>query len=154
MKEKLYSLPRPLQKQVLIRLAAGAVFIFLMIVVLICSRDLYFALPCALLSGYLLINGGRVFYHGYRGDYIRIQGICEEIEAVGIRKRIKSIRIAFDGYSIKIPVCQRMKRLAVGDTVIVYLSEKAPVYEQDGGYMICSYDALETEKGCNQNESR
>lgn len=154
MKEKLYSLPRPLQKQVLIRLAAGAVFIFLMIVVLICSRDLYFALPCALLSGYLLINGGRVFYHGYRGDYIRIQGICEEIETVGIRKRIKNIRIAFDGYSVKIPVRQRMKRLAVGDTVIVYLSEKAPVYEQDGGYMICSYDALETEKGCNQNESR
>lgn len=154
MKEKLYSLPRPLQKQVLIRLAAGAIFIFLMIVVLICSRDLYFALPCALLSGYLLINGGRVFYHGYRGDYVRIQGICEEIESVGIRKRIKSIRIAFDGYSVKIPVRQRMKRLAVGDTVIVYLSEKAPVYEQDGGYMICSYDTLETEKGCNQNESR
>lgn len=154
MKEKLYSLPRPLQKQVLIRLAAGTVFIFLMIVVLICSRDLYFALPCALLSGYLLLNGGRVFYQGYRGDYVRIQGICEEIETIGIRKRIKSIRIAFDGYSVKIPVRQRMKRLAVGDTVIVYLSEKAPVYEQDGGYMICSYDALETEKGCNQNESR
>lgn len=127
MKEKLRNLPRPLQKQVLIRLAAGAGFIFLMIVFLICSRDLYFALPCALLSGYLLINGGRVFYHGYRGDYVRIQGICEEIETVGIRKRIKSIRIAFDGYRVKIPVRQRMKRLAVGDTVIVYLSEKAPV---------------------------
>jgi len=154
MKEKLYSLPRPLQKQVLIRLAAGVVFLLLMIVVFICSQDLYFALPCALLSGYLLINGGRVFYQGYRGEYVRIRGICEEIEAVGIRKRIKSIRIAFDGYSVRIPVRQRMKRLAVGDTVIVYLSEKAPVYEQDGGYMICSYDALEMEKGCNQNESR
>lgn len=154
MKEKLCSLPRPLQKQVLIRLAAGVVFIFLTVMIFICFRDLYFALPCALMSVYLLINVGRVFYNGYRGDYVRIQGICEEMETVGIRKRLKSIRIAFDGYSVKIPVRQRLKRLAVGDTVTVYLSEKAPVYEQDGGYMICSYDALETEKECNQNESR
>lgn len=154
MKENFYHLPKPLQKQVLIRLAAGAVFLLLMIVIFICSRDLYFVLPCALLSAYLLINGGRVFYQGYRGEYVCIRGTCEEIETVGIRKRIKSIRIAFDGYSVRIPVRQRMKRLVVGDTVIVYLSEKAPVYEQDGGYMICSYDAMETEKGCNQNESR
>ncbi len=154
MKEKLNMLPRSLQKQVLIRLAAGAVFLLLMIVIFIYSRDLYFALPCALLSGYLLINGSWLFYHGYHGEYVRIRGICEETETVGLRKRIKSIRIAFDGYSVRIPVPQRMKRLAVGDTVIVYLSEKTPVYEQDGGYMICGYDALETEKECNQNESR
>lgn len=154
MKEKLNMLPKSLQKQVLIRLAAGAVFLLLMIVIFIYSRDLYFALPCALLSGYLLINGSWLFYHGYHGEYVRIRGICEEIETVGLRKRIKSIRIAFDGYSVRIPVHQRIKRLAVGDTVIVYLSEKTPVYEQDGGYMICGYDALETEKGCNQNESR
>lgn len=154
MKEKFYHLPKPLQKQVLIQLAAGAVFLFLMVVIFACFRDSYFALPCTLLSGYLLINGGRVFYHGYQGEYVRIRGICKEIETVGIRKRIKSIRITFDGYSVRILVRQRMKKLVVGDTVIVYLSEKAPVYEQDGGYMICSYDTMETEKGCNQNESR
>jgi len=154
MKEKFYHLPKPFQKQMLIQLAAGAAFLLLMIAIFICFRDLYFTLPCVLMSAYLMINGGRLFYNGYRGNYVCIRGKCEEIESVGIRKRIKSIRIVFDGYSVKIPIRQRMKRITVGDTVIVYLSEKAPVYERNGEYMIGSYDVLETERGCNQNESR
>lgn len=154
MKEKFYSLPKPLQKQILIRSGAGMVFLLLLVIILICFHDLYFCLPCLLLSGFLLINGGCLLYSGSKGSYIRIQGTCEQIEAFGIRKRIRSIRIAFDGYTVKIPVRQRMKRLSTGDTVIVYLSEKTPVYEQDGEYMVCSYYALETEKGCNQVGSK
>ncbi len=148
MKEKFSNIPKSLQKQILVRLIAGMVFLLLLIVILVCFRDLYFALPCLLLSGFLFINGIHLFYNGSKGKYICIYGICEHIETFGIRKRIKAIGIAFDGYSLRIPVRERMKRLSIGDTVIVYLSETTPVYEQDGEYMVCSYYALEAEKGC------
>ncbi|BCZ37856.1 hypothetical protein GVanDAA622_25470 [Enterococcus faecium] len=47
---------------------------------------------------------------------------------------------------MKIPIRQRMKVLSIGDTVIIYLSDKTPVYEHEGSYMICSYYALGTKK--------
>lgn len=154
MKEKLNTLPAPLQKQVVFRLGVGMLFLLLMVLIWILFADVYFGLPCLLLSGFLLVNGGHLFYFGSKGRYICICGTCKQIETFGIRKRIKSIEIAFDGHLVRIPIRQRMKRLSIGDTVIVYLSEKAPVYEQDGEYMVCSYYALETEKGCNQNGSK
>nr|WP_300563499.1 hypothetical protein [uncultured Acetatifactor sp.] len=47
---------------------------------------------------------------------------------------------------IEMPVRHRIRNLNKGDTVIVYLSEKTPVYEQENGYMVCSYYALEIGK--------
>lgn len=154
MKEKLNVLPKPLQKQIVFQLGAGMIFLLLMALIWILFADLYFGLPCLLLSGFLLLNGGRLFYIGCNGSYLCISGTCEQIDTFGIRKRVRYIDIAFDGYLVKIPIRQRMKRLSIGDTVIVYLSEKAPVYEQDGAYMVCSYYALEAEKGCKQNGSK
>lgn len=146
--ENLKALPEPLQKQVISRFCAGVVFLLLMALIWILSADVYFGLPCLLLSGFLLLSGGQLFYTGCKGSYICIRGICEQIDTCGIRKRIKSIDIAFDGHMVKIPIRQRMKRRSIGDTVIVYLSEKTPVYERDGVYMICSYYTLEAEKRC------
>ena len=146
MKEQLNRLPKSLQKQVMLRLGAGIVFLFLFVVLLIGIRDLYLSLPCLLLAAFLLISGGDLFYNSIKGEYVRIQGVCERIETVGIRKRIRSISISFDGHWLKIPVRKRINRLSVGDAVIIYLPEKEPVYEQDGGYLVCGYYALETEK--------
>lgn len=148
MKDKLKALPMPLQKQVVFQFGAGIVFMLLMVLIWILFSDVYFALPCLLMSGFLLVSGGRLFYIGSKGSCVCVCGTCVQIETFGFRKSIKSIEIAFDGYLVKIPIRQRMKRLSTGDTVSVYLSEKAPVYEQDGIYMVCSYYVLETEKGC------
>lgn len=57
----------------------------------------------------------------------------------GIRKRIRNICIGTELHTIKMPVRHRIRNLNKGDTVIVYLSEKTPVYEQENGYMVCSY---------------
>lgn len=151
MKDKLKTLPRPLQKQVVFQLGAGIVFLLLMALIWILFTDACFALPCLLLSGFLLVNGSRLFYIGSSGSYICIRGTCVRIETFGFRKSIKSIELAFDGFLLKIPVRQRMNLLSIGDTVIVYLLEKAPVYEQDGVYMVCSYYVLEAEKRCNRD---
>lgn len=153
MREQFEKLPKAIQKQVIIRLAGGSVFLFLFFVILVCFRDLYFGLPCLILSVFLFVNGGWLFYNGVSGNYVCVEGICEEIEKFGIRKRIRSIRIALEQNSLKIPIRQRMKTLAVGDTVTVYVSDKMPVYEHEDGYMICSYYALEIKKECDRNES-
>lgn len=146
MKEKFYGLPAPLQKQIAIRIAGGAVFLLLFVSILLGFRDFYFSLPCLLLSGFLLINGIRLCYNSFAGNYMCIQGICEKIETVGIRKRIRGIWVQLEGNAVKIPIRQRMKVLSIGDTVIIYLSDKTPVYEHEGSYMICSYYALGTKK--------
>lgn len=149
MKDKMKALPMPLQKQVVFQFGAGIVFMLLMVLIWILFSDVYFALPCLLLSWFLLVNSIRLFFKGSNGSYICIRGTCVQIETFGFRKSIKSIEIAFDGYLVKIPIRQRMKRLSTGDIVSVYLSEKAPVFEQDGAYLVCSYYALKAEKGCN-----
>lgn len=150
------ALPQALRKQVLIRTLLGAGFLILFFVILASFRDFYFSIPCLLLSAVLLGNGGWLLVQGIRKNYIRLEGVCDKIETAGIRKRVRSIRILLEQDTLKIPIRQGMKQLAVGDTVIVYLSDRTPVYEQEGGYMICSYFALETgnRKRYHQNESR
>ena len=41
---------------------------------------------------------------------------------------------------------KNQSQIKEGDTVTVYLSENAPVYEDDGSYIIYSYYALEVRK--------
>lgn len=143
MKEKLKKLPEALQKQVWYRLVASIVFFFLFLVILISFRYLYFCFAYLIFAGALLVNGGWLFYIGSRGKYIIIQGVCGQIETTGIRKRIKSITITLEGNTLKIPIRQSMNKLAVGDTVIVYFSDKTLVYEQDVNCIICNYYSLE-----------
>ena len=146
MKDGFKCLPQALQRQVAIRLAAGAGFILLFFAVQLGLRDIYLSLPCLLFGSVMIVNGGLLFYNGIKGNFIRVQGICRQIETTGIRKRIKNLYIDMEPYTLKMPVRHRIRNLIRGDTVIIYLSEKTPVYEQDKGYMICSYYALEIKK--------
>lgn len=146
MRAQFNKLPKIIQNQIIIRIAAGIVFFVLFFIILICFLDKYFYLPCLLFSAFLLVNGGVLFYNCVSGNYISIEGVCESVEKFGIRRRIRSISIRVDNNKVKIPIRQRMKSLSVGDTVIAYVSDKTPVYEHDAGYMICSYYALEIKK--------
>ena len=47
---------------------------------------------------------------------------------------------------MKLPVQKRVQAVKEGDTVTVYLSEKAPVYEDGGSYVVYSCYALEVRK--------
>lgn len=154
MREKFAGLPAALQKQTGIRIGLGLVFLFLFLMILIVYRDFCFGLPCLLSAAFLLGNGGWLLRQGIHENYIRVEGVCDLIEKTGVRKRIRSIRIQLDQNTLQIPIRQGLKQLAVGDTVAVYLSDRTPVYEHDGGYMICGYLALETGKRCGQNEGK
>ena len=147
-KESYLGLPYPLRKQVTVRIGVGTALLLLVTVLAVFLRDIYLSLPCLLLSGFLLASGAALFIQGVQGTYVRITGVCTEIETFGPRKRAKSICVQAEEGSIKIPLRQSMKRLAVGDTVTVFLSEKTPVYPYDNGYLICRYLALELGKEC------
>lgn len=146
MKDKFKHLPDALQKQVVLRLAIGTGFFVLFLVVQFCMGDIYFSLPCVVFGGVMIVNGGLLFYNSTKGNFISVRGVCRQIETTGIRKRVRNLYIDTEPYILKLPVRQRIRNLDKGDTIIVYLSEKTPVYEQDNGYMICSYYALEIRK--------
>ena len=76
-----------------------------------------------------------------------VSGICENIEFTGIRRRVKSITLKLEENTIKVSARHKIKKLKVGDTVIVYLSAKAPVYPQDDGYVVFNYYAMEVRNG-------
>lgn len=147
MKERFKQIPEVLQKQIILRFATGVLFLILFAVVFFCFRDYYLYLPCLFFAGFLIVNGGVLFYNSIIGNYICVQGVCEQIDVTGFRKRIKDIYISLEQNTLRITIKHRIKRVAVGDTIIVYLSDKTPVYEQNDGYMICSYYAIEIKKG-------
>lgn len=147
MRDKFKQLPEVLQRQVLIRFVGGIVFLFLFIVIQICFAGIYFSLPCLLFGSVMIVNGGWLLYNSLQGNYLCVQGVCEQIEITSIRKRVKSICIRIDKNMLQVPVKRKAKGITQGDTVVLYLSDKTPVYEKDDGYMICSYYALEIKKG-------
>lgn len=146
MKDQFKHLPDALQKQIMLRLAIGTGFFVLFLIVQFCMEDIYFSLPCVVFGGVMIVNGGMLFYNSTKGNFISVRGVCRQIETIGIRKRVRNIYIDTEPYILKLPVRQRIRNLDKGDTIIVFLSEKTPVYEQDNGYMICSYYALEIRK--------
>lgn len=146
MKERFKQLPEALQRQVMIRAVGGIVFLILFIVIQLSFGDIYLSLPCLLFGLVTIVNGGRLLYNSLSGNYLCVQGMCEQIETTGIRERVKSICISIEKNMLRIPVRRRAKSISRGDTVVLYLSDKIPVYEKDGEYMIYNYYALEIKK--------
>lgn len=95
-------------------------------------------------------NALRLLYTCIRGDYISVSGTCIQVETTAIRKHIKSLTLEYEeevSRLLTVSIHERIKRLSVGDTVTIYLSEKTPVYSRDGAYLIYGYYAVEIRKG-------
>ncbi len=146
MREKFKQIPSALQREILFRLIAGFISLFLFFAILISFLDVYFSLPCLILATFLIVNGGLLFYNCCKGRYITVQGVCSDIETKGFRKKVKAFKMQFEEMVLKIPVHQRIRHLHTGNTVTVYLSSKAPVYEKDNILFICSYHAIDIQK--------
>ena len=150
MKERFKQLPEAMQKQIIIRFAVALFFIMLFFITVFSSGDVYLYLPCLLFTVFFIINALSLLYNSIIANYVSVKGTCIMIDATAIRKRVKSFTIECEEDSSKlltVSIRHRIKRLAVGDTVIIYLSEKTPVFSNDGGYMINGYYALEIRKG-------
>lgn len=147
MKEKFKALPEVLRLQILSRFAAGVGFLVMLIVILIFYRSVYLWLPSMVFMVLLIVNGLFLLYNSINGNFVSVAGVCEHIEVTGIRKRVKSITLRLEENSLKVSVRQRIRKMKLGDTVIVYLSVKTPVYPQDDGYVVFNYYAMEVRNG-------
>ena len=150
MREKFRQLPKVLQLQILRRFAVAVVFVIAFFITLFGFWDIYLFLPCLLFAGFFIVNAVLLLYTCIRGDYISVSGTCIRVETTAIRKRVKSLTLEYEEEVprlLTVSIRERMKRLSVGDTVIIYLSEKTPVYNRNGAYLISGYYAVEIRKG-------
>ena len=152
MKEQFKCIPKPLQLQILIRIAGAILGLFLFILVLIFYKDWRFWIPCVILSVMCLASAGTLFYRCVFGKYVVVEGVCTDIDKTLIRRRIKAIYIRNDNFSIKIVNAKRIKNLSIGDIVTVYVADNSAVYDVDGMKVICYYLAMT--KGERTHEGR
>lgn len=136
-------LPSALKKQLLLRVAGVVSSLILFAVILIFTKEFVFSLPCLIFAVFLFVNLGMMLYNIIIGSYVCVQGICEHIDTVGLRKKVKSITVNLNGTSLVLPIRQRFKKILPGSIVTIYMSEKTPVYEKDGLNYAYEYYALE-----------
>lgn len=152
MKKAFLQIPRPLQKQILLRLLGAVLGLFLLILFLIVYKDWRFWTPCVILTVMCLASAGTLFFRCVLGNYVVVEGICTDIDKSLIRKRVKAIYIRNDQFSIKIVNAKRIRNLSIGDTVTVYVADNSAVYDVDGVKVICYYLAMT--KGERTHEDR
>ena len=152
MKKAFLEIPRPLQKQILLRLLGAVLGLFLLILFLIVYKDWRFWTPCVILTVMCLASAGTLFFRCVLGKYVVVEGVCTDIDKSLIRKRIKAIYIRNDQFSIKIVNAKRIRNLSIGDTVTVYVADNSAVYDVDGVKVICYYLAMT--KGERTHEGR
>ncbi len=143
MKEKWIKMPKALQRQVLFRSGGGGLFLMILLFLMTGNRDLYLLLPCILCMFWLAGSGFWLFVQAAGGNYMRLQGQCIRVDTSGLRKRVRAVHLALEQGTVKIPVRYRISKLSEGDTIVVYVAEKTPVYERDGEYIIGNYYAME-----------
>lgn len=152
MKKAFLEIPRPLQKQILLRLLGAVLGLFLLILFLIVYKDWRFWTPCVILTVMCLASAGTLFFRCVLGKYVVVEGICMDIDKSLLRKRIKAIYIRNDQFSIKIVNAKRIRNLSIGDTVTVYVADNSAVYDVDGTKVVCYYLAMT--KGERTHEDR
>lgn len=142
-KEKWIKMPKALQRQVLFRSGSGGLFLMILLFLMTGNRDLYLLLPCVLCMFWLAGSGFWLFLQAAGGNYMRLQGQCIRIDTSGLRKRVHAVHLALEQGTVKIPVRYRISRLSEGDTIVIYVAERTPVYERGGEYIIGNYYAME-----------
>lgn len=143
MKEKFLSIPKALQKQILLRLGGAVAGIAMLFIVLAYRGDWRFLIPCIALSVFCFGTAAALYDRCLQGKFITVTGLCSEIEWSSLRRRIKALYLRNDHHSIKLVGVGRIKNLAVGDFVTVYMADDAAVYEVDGYQVVCNYLAVE-----------
>ncbi len=143
MKERFLKLPAVLKKQILIRLGLGTGAFLMFFIILMCSANIQFSLPCLIISVILLINGLTLLRDCINGNYIRIDGICSGTVKSRLYKRFKEISITTNGKLLTIPIHKKIRNIKEGVAVSLYLSPNTTVYERSDGYVLYSYYAIE-----------
>lgn len=147
MLKKFKTLPAPIRSQLAVRFWLGIAFLAAFLCILVFTRDLILSFPCLVISVFLLVNCALMFFRGMRNRYVAVSGVCTDAERTHILKQVKYICMQVGEMSVRFPVRKRLKRLAVGDVITLYLPESSRVYEKDGGLVLFDYYAFEINGG-------
>lgn len=146
MREKFNKIPSVLQKQIYAWFGFGMIAFLFFVGVCIYYRNASYYLPMLLLSCFLLLNGCLLLHKFINGNFLVIEGICSQVEATRVKKRITLLGFTVGNRYLRLPIHKRVQNIKAGDTVNIYLSSNTPVYEQSDGYTIYSYYALEIKR--------
>ena len=152
MKKRFQMIPPGLQKEIIIRIAASAVSVLVLVVAAVLYREFYICISFLLFAAVFAIAGITLFIRSCQGRYVALEGICRQIERTSMRRRPKAIYLSADPHMVKVYIRQRLKNLKEGDGVIVYVSDTMPVYQQEGCEVLNGYLAMEIRKGAEVHE--
>ena len=144
MKERFRNIPAPLQKQILQRAFGMAIGIAIMIFA--GKEDIVLLLPGIAALLMFLVSACSITIRCLDKNYLILSGQCFQIERSFVRKNIKAIYLKVQNHTVKLR-CQIPRRIAVGDQLTIYISNDAPVYEEDGCQVLFHILAIGREHG-------
>ena len=143
MRERFQGLPSVLQKQILIRLAGSASGMVMSLLILVYHGRAQLLIPGVVICFSFLVNAAVMFFHCTGKRYVIIHGTCNEIVRSSFRRKLKAVYLESEGKSVKIMgQLQSLRNLRIGDRLEVYISDSAPVYQNDGIYVITQVMAV------------
>lgn len=147
MKEKLRELPIVIQKQVIIRYGAAAVSLILLVVSLLMAEDPYLPISLALICVFFVFSASQLLYLALSGHLIEISGECIKVERTPIRRRPKALYLQIESQVVRLQITGKQRVVDAGDQVTVYVSDNAPVYENEGCQQLSGYLAISIQRG-------
>lgn len=147
MKEKLKGLPMAIRKQVIIRYGAAAVSLILLVISLLMAEDPYLPLSLALIFAFFLFSASQLLYLALSSHLIEISGECIRLERTPIRRRPKALYLQVEAQVVRLQITGKQRDVDAGDQVTVYVSDNAPVYENEGCQQLSGYLAISIQRG-------
>ena len=107
------------------------------------TKDVYICLPSTAAVVFFAASAYLIFRRATQGDYLVVSGICQSIELSTMKRKVKSIVLLADGQTIQVMLQGRMRKIAAGAAIDLYLAKNAPIYEKDGKKLLYSYIAID-----------
>lgn len=142
MKDTFLMFPEALRKRILLQCAGGGFGMGMFLILLVYSRDWHFLFPCVALIITSFGGAASLYDRCRQGRYVTIEATCTEITRTPFRRRIKFLYLRSETQTIKLVGVRNIRGLTVGDTLTLYVSDSATIYEMDGSMILCSYLAL------------
>lgn len=142
MKASDQKIPTALQHSILVRLGLALLSLAASICLFICHGSPTLAAP--FLLAVLLLTGHAAYIHRLtaKGRCLKLGGTVLGVERSLLRGRPKAILLETQGIALRVILHSRLRAPAVGDAVVLYVPDTAPLYEWRGMHQLDSYLAL------------
>lgn len=146
MRDIFSKMPATMTRQILLRSGITLLTFILFVTVTAIFNNIYLYMPCLILFAVMIVNTFALVYNCVKGNYVILEGLCSDVEITKIKRKIKAIELKAQDRVFRFPINKRIGKINLGDTVIVYLSDKTLLYEKDGIFIIYEYYALEVKE--------